>query len=87
MRSGPLYNLAPTAQLAVVIVGAVTLLFGAIIGCAKDDIKRALAASTISQIGYMVLAAAWVRPATRLRSCICSLTVSSRPAYSLGPAR
>jgi NADH-quinone oxidoreductase subunit L len=41
----------------VVIVGAVTLLFGAIIGCAKDDIKRALAASTISQIGYMVLAA------------------------------
>ncbi|AHM08929.1 nuoL product [Mycobacterium tuberculosis GuangZ0019] len=57
VRSGPLYNLAPTAQLAVVIVGAVTLLFGAIIGCAKDDIKRALAASTISQIGYMVLAA------------------------------
>ena len=32
-------------------------LFGAIIGCAKDDIKRALAASTMSQIGYMVLAA------------------------------
>ena len=39
------------------IVGAVTLLFGAIIGCAKDDIKKALAASTMSQIGYMVLAA------------------------------
>jgi NADH-quinone oxidoreductase subunit L len=57
VRSSPLYNLAPDAQLAVVIVGAVTLLFGAIIGCAKDDIKRALAASTISQIGYMVLAA------------------------------
>jgi NADH-quinone oxidoreductase subunit L len=57
VRSNPLYNLAPNAQLAVVIVGAVTLLFGAIIGCAKDDIKRALAASTISQIGYMVLAA------------------------------
>ena len=57
VRSNPLYNLAPDAQLAVVIVGAVTLLFGAIIGCAKDDIKRALAASTISQIGYMVLAA------------------------------
>ncbi|WP_304443159.1 proton-conducting transporter membrane subunit, partial [Mycobacterium sp. E740] len=36
---------------------AVTLLFGAIIGCAKDDIKKALAASTMSQIGYMVLAA------------------------------
>src|ERR1700757_3473200 len=57
VRSNPLYNLAPSAQLAVVIVGAVTLLFGAIIGCAKDDIKRALAASTMSQIGYMVLAA------------------------------
>ena len=57
VRSNPLYNLAPDAQLAVVIVGALTLLFGAIIGCAKDDIKSALAASTISQIGYMVLAA------------------------------
>jgi NADH-quinone oxidoreductase subunit L len=56
VRSNPVYNLAPDAQLAVVIVGAITLLFGAIIGCAKDDIKRALAASTISQIGYMVLA-------------------------------
>jgi NADH-quinone oxidoreductase subunit L len=57
VRSNPLYNLAPDAQLAVVIVGAVTLLLGAVIGCAKDDIKRALAASTMSQIGYMVLAA------------------------------
>ncbi|MGB8505632.1 NADH-quinone oxidoreductase subunit L, partial [Mycobacterium sp.] len=57
VRSNPLYNLAPDAQTAVVIVGAVTLLLGAFIGCAKDDIKRALAASTISQIGYMVLAA------------------------------
>src|SRR6201997_75551 len=57
VRSNPLFNLAPDAQLAVVVVGAATLLFGAIIGCAKDDIKRALAASTISQIGYMVLAA------------------------------
>src|SRR6202048_1153807 len=57
VRSGPVFNLAPDAQLAVVIVGAVTLLFGAIIGCAKDDIKRALAASTISQLGYMWLAA------------------------------
>ncbi|KZS65260.1 NADH-quinone oxidoreductase subunit L [Mycobacterium kansasii] len=57
VRSNPLYNLSPEAQLAVVVVGAVTLLFGAFIGCAKDDIKRALAASTMSQIGYMVLAA------------------------------
>jgi NADH-quinone oxidoreductase subunit L len=57
VRSNPIFNLAPNAQLAVVIVGTVTLLFGAFIGCAKDDIKRALAASTMSQIGYMVLAA------------------------------
>ncbi|WP_040790911.1 NADH-quinone oxidoreductase subunit L [Nocardia paucivorans] len=55
-RSNPVYDLAPTARTAVVLVGAVTLLFGAIIGCAKDDIKKALAASTMSQIGYMVLA-------------------------------
>jgi len=57
VRSNPLYSLSPDARLGVVIVGTVTLLFGAIIGCAKDDIKRALAASTMSQIGYMVLAA------------------------------
>jgi NADH-quinone oxidoreductase subunit L len=57
VRSGPLYDLSPDARLAVVIAGAITLLGGAVIGCAKDDIKRALAASTISQIGYMVLAA------------------------------
>jgi NADH-quinone oxidoreductase subunit L len=57
VRSGPVFDHAPTAQTVVVIVGAVTLLFGAIIGCAKDDIKKALAASTMSQIGYMVLAA------------------------------
>jgi NADH-quinone oxidoreductase subunit L len=57
VRSNPLYNLAPDAQLGVILVGVVTLLFGAFIGCAKDDIKRALAASTMSQIGYMVLAA------------------------------
>jgi NADH-quinone oxidoreductase subunit L len=57
VRSNPLYSLSPDARLGVIIVGAVTLLFGAFIGCAKDDIKRALAASTMSQIGYMVLAA------------------------------
>ncbi|MFR9749571.1 NADH-quinone oxidoreductase subunit L [Nocardia sp. 004] len=56
-RSNPIFDLAPNARLGVVLVGAVTLLFGAIVGCAKDDIKKALAASTMSQIGYMVLAA------------------------------
>jgi NADH-quinone oxidoreductase subunit L len=38
-------------------VGVLTLLFGAFVGTAKDDIKKALAASTMSQIGYMILAA------------------------------
>ncbi|GFH65241.1 MULTISPECIES: NADH-quinone oxidoreductase subunit L [Streptomyces] len=56
-RSGAIFNAAPDAQTVVVVVGAVTLLFGAIVGCAKDDIKKALAGSTMSQIGYMVLAA------------------------------
>ncbi|MER6004415.1 NADH-quinone oxidoreductase subunit L [Nonomuraea angiospora] len=45
------------AALAVTIVGAATLLAGAIIGCAKDDIKKGLAGSTMSQIGYMMLGA------------------------------
>ncbi|MER6184401.1 NADH-quinone oxidoreductase subunit L [Streptomyces sp. NPDC001652] len=57
VRSAAIFNLAPDAQLVVTIVGAVTLLFGAIVGCAKDDIKKALAGSTMSQIGYMILAA------------------------------
>ena len=56
-RSNFIFDAAPTAQLLVVIVGAVTLIFGALIGTAKDDIKKALAASTMSQIGYMTLAA------------------------------
>ncbi|MCT2592135.1 NADH-quinone oxidoreductase subunit L [Streptomyces sp. N2-109] len=56
-RSGAIFNAAPDAQTVVVVVGAVTLLFGAFVGCAKDDIKKALAGSTMSQIGYMMLAA------------------------------
>jgi NADH-quinone oxidoreductase subunit L len=57
VRSGPIFDFSPDARLAVTIVGAATLLFGAIISCAKDDIKKALAGSTMSQIGYMMLAA------------------------------
>ena len=57
VRSNFVFDAAPTAQLLVVIVGAITLIFGAIIGMAKDDIKKALAASTMSQIGYMIVAA------------------------------
>ena len=57
VRSNFIFDAAPTAQLLVVIVGAITLTFGALVGTAKDDIKKALAASTMSQIGYMVLGA------------------------------
>ncbi|HEY0237585.1 MAG TPA: NADH-quinone oxidoreductase subunit L [Friedmanniella sp.] len=57
VRSAPVFEGAPDAQLVVTIVGAITLVLGAVIGCAKDDIKKALAASTMSQIGYMILAA------------------------------
>jgi NADH-quinone oxidoreductase subunit L len=55
-RSAPIFDATPTGQTVVVAVGALTLLIGATIGCAKDDIKRVLAWSTVSQIGYMFLA-------------------------------
>jgi NADH-quinone oxidoreductase subunit L len=57
VRSNPILFYSSTARLAITVVGAVTLLFGAIIGCAKDDIKKSLAGSTMSQIGYMFLGA------------------------------
>ncbi len=57
VRSSFVFDLAPDAQTAVVVVAVVTLLWGAIIGCAKDDIKKVLAGSTMSQIGYMMLGA------------------------------
>ncbi|TQM15529.1 NADH dehydrogenase subunit L [Pseudonocardia kunmingensis] len=55
-RANPIYNLTETGRLVVALVGVVTLLIGAIIGCAYDDIKKVLAYSTVSQIGYMILA-------------------------------
>ncbi len=57
VRSNPILALAPDAQLGIVVVGTVTLLFGGIIASAKDDIKKSLAGSTMSQIGYMTLGA------------------------------
>ena len=54
-RSNPIFSANLTLQTVVVAVGAVTLLIGCIIGTAKDDIKRVLAWSTVSQIGYMFL--------------------------------
>jgi NADH-quinone oxidoreductase subunit L len=57
-RSLPLYEVSDTARLVVGIIGAITLVIGAVIGCVYDDIKKVLAYSTVSQIGYMFLAVA-----------------------------
>ena len=57
VRSNAIFDAAPTARLLVLIVGCISLIWGAIIGCAKDDLKKALAGSTMSQIGYMIVAA------------------------------
>ena len=55
-RSAPIFDLSQAARTAVVVVGAITLLYGCICGCGQDDLKRVLAYSTVSQIGYMFLA-------------------------------
>ena len=57
VRAHAIFDLSETARTAVVVIGAITLLLGAFIGTAKDDIKKGLAGSTMSQIGYMILAA------------------------------
>lgn len=54
-RCNPLYDASPTGQLLACLIGTITLVIGAIIGCAYDDIKKVLAYSTVSQIGYMML--------------------------------
>jgi NADH-quinone oxidoreductase subunit L len=55
-RSNAIFVLAPTAMKAVAIIGALTAIFAASIGLVQNDIKRALAYSTVSQLGYMFLA-------------------------------
>jgi NADH-quinone oxidoreductase subunit L len=55
-RSAPIFDASQAARTVVVIVGAITLLYGCICGCGQDDLKRVLAYSTVSQIGYMFLA-------------------------------
>jgi NADH-quinone oxidoreductase subunit L len=62
-RVNPVFDLTPTGATVVCAVGAITLLIGAVVGCAKDDIKRVLAYSTVSQIGYMFLAVGLGGPA------------------------
>src|SRR5215813_2799430 len=55
-RSNAVFVLAPTAMKTVAIVGALTAIFAASIGLVQNDIKRVLAYSTVSQLGYMFLA-------------------------------
>ena len=55
-RSAPLFNLAPTAQMTVAVIGCATAIFAATIGLFQKDIKRVLAYSTVSQLGYMFMA-------------------------------
>jgi NADH-quinone oxidoreductase subunit L len=55
-RSAPIFNESGDARTVVTIIGAITIMIGCIIGCAYDDIKKVLAYSTVSQIGYMFLA-------------------------------
>jgi len=55
-RLSPLYNLSPTAMDVVAVVGAATMVMGATIALTQTDIKRVVAYSTVSQLGYMVMA-------------------------------
>ncbi|MCB0895124.1 MAG: NADH-quinone oxidoreductase subunit L [Nocardioides sp.] len=57
VRSNFVFDRAPDARTVVLVVALISLFWGAWIGCAKDDIKKSLAGSTMSQIGYMMTAA------------------------------
>jgi len=57
VRSNVLFRMSPTAMGVVATVGAITAIFAATIGVAQTDIKKVLAYSTVSQLGYMFLAA------------------------------
>ena len=72
----PLFEYAPTAKLIVMVIGAVTALFAATVGLAQNDIKRVIAYSTCSQLGYMFFAAGV--GAYQGRCSTCSPTPSSR---------
>lgn len=56
VRSNAIFDIAVWAAGAVIVIGLITMTMGAVIGSAKDDIKKSLAGSTMSQIGYMIMA-------------------------------
>ena len=87
-RCSPIYDLTTDGGLVVAIIGTVTLLVGCIGGCAKDDIKKVLAYSTVSQIGYMFLAVGLGAGSLRTRHPAAAVpTASSRPDCSWAPVR
>lgn len=65
-RTQPLFALAPDIQSVVAVMGASTALFAATVACVQNDIKKVLAYSTVSQLGYMVLACGLGAPAIAL---------------------
>jgi NADH-quinone oxidoreductase subunit L len=73
-RCTPLFALAPDAQLVVACIGAITMLGAALIGLTQTDLKRVLAYSTLSQLGYMFLALG------------CALDEQSLVAFAIGAA-
>ena len=54
-RVNPILSVSPAAYTAIAIVGGVTALYAATVACAQNDIKRVLAYSTVSQLGYMFM--------------------------------
>src|SRR5690242_13496195 len=56
LRTSPILEQSSTALLAVCCIGAITSLFAATVGLVQNDLKRVIAYSTCSQLGYMVLA-------------------------------
>jgi NADH-ubiquinone oxidoreductase chain 5 len=55
LRSSPILEFSPTALLVITLIGASTAFFGATVGLVSNDLKRIIAMSTISQLGYFQL--------------------------------